>query len=73
MKKYILCFFTIVILNTKLFAQKVFSVDYSNQAEVKVFVVKYESQSDLKVYKVKYENQILYNILLKTLSKTSKF
>lgn len=38
-------------------AQKVFSVDYENQADVKVFVVKYENQADLKVYKVKYENQ----------------
>ena len=38
-------------------AQKVFSVDYSSQADVKVFVVKYESQADLKVFKVKYESQ----------------
>jgi hypothetical protein len=38
-------------------AQKVFSVQYGNQADVKVFVVKYENQADLKVYKVKYENQ----------------
>ncbi len=38
-------------------AQKVFSVDYPSQAEVKVFVVKYESQADLKVFKVNYESQ----------------
>lgn len=38
-------------------AQKVYSVKYENQADVKVFVVKYENQADLKVYKVKYENQ----------------
>lgn len=38
-------------------AQKVYSVDYENQADVKVFVVNYENQADLKVYKVKYENQ----------------
>jgi hypothetical protein len=38
-------------------AQKVYSVDYENQAEVKVFVVQYENQADLKVCKVKYENQ----------------
>ena len=38
-------------------AQKVFSVEYPNQADVKVFVVKYENQADLKVFKVKYENQ----------------
>jgi hypothetical protein len=38
-------------------AQKVFSVEHENQADVKVFVVDYENQADLKVYKVKYENQ----------------
>jgi hypothetical protein len=38
-------------------AQKVYSVDYENQADVKVFVVKYENQADLKVFKVKYNNQ----------------
>ena len=38
-------------------AQKVYSVDYENQADVKVFVVQYENQAHLKVYKVKYENQ----------------
>lgn len=38
-------------------AQKVFSVQYPNQADVRVFVVDYENQADLKVYKVKYLNQ----------------
>jgi len=38
-------------------AQKVFSVKYENQADVKVYVVKYENQADLDVYKVKYSNQ----------------
>jgi hypothetical protein len=38
-------------------AQKVFAVQYENQADVKVFVVKYENQADLKIYKAKYENQ----------------
>ncbi len=38
-------------------AQKVFSVNYENQADVKVYVVNYENQADLLVYKVKYENQ----------------
>lgn len=37
--------------------QKVFSVQYPNQADVKVYVVKYENQADLKVFKVEYENQ----------------
>lgn len=38
-------------------AQKVFSVDYANQADVKVFIVGYENQADLCVYKVEYSNQ----------------
>ncbi len=36
------------------YSQKVFSVNYANQADVKVFVVDYENEADLKVYKVKY-------------------
>ena len=52
-------FFSLVITFCSLFArgQKVFSVDYESQADIKVFVVKYESQADLKVYRVKYESQ----------------
>jgi hypothetical protein len=38
-------------------AQKVFSVKYENQADVKVYIVNYENQADLAVYKVSYENQ----------------
>lgn len=38
-------------------AQKVFSVQYENQADVKVFAVKSENQAYLKVFKVKFENQ----------------
>ena len=34
-------------------AQKVYTVKYESQADVKVYVVKYESQADFKVYKVK--------------------
>jgi hypothetical protein len=33
----------------KAFAQKVFSTNYSNQANIKVFVSKYENQAALKV------------------------
>jgi len=40
-------------------AQKVFSTQYSNQAEIKVFVVKYENQADLKVFKVKLGGAIM--------------
>jgi hypothetical protein len=39
------------------FAQKVYSVEYENQADVKVFVVDYENQADLKIFFVEYENQ----------------
>jgi hypothetical protein len=56
-------------------AQKVFSVEYANQADVKVFVVKYENQADLKVFKVKYENQAGENngkVVLHRICKSSK-
>jgi hypothetical protein len=43
------------------FAQKVFSVDYESQADVKIFVVDYESQADLLVFKVDYESQATGN------------
>ncbi|GIR81510.1 MAG: hypothetical protein CM15mP83_2360 [Flavobacteriaceae bacterium] len=39
------------------FWSKIYSVDYSSQADVKVYVVDYESQCDLKVYKVDYSSQ----------------
>lgn len=52
------CIGVIIILHSiQIKAQKVYSVKYANQAEVKVFVVKYENQADLKVFKVKYKNQ----------------
>jgi hypothetical protein len=58
MKKYKLIGILVLLAVCNItFAQKVFSVEYPNQADVKVFVVKYESQSDLKVFKVEYENQ----------------
>ncbi len=56
MKQFILI--AILLLSVAIAkAQKVYSVDYENQADVKVFVVQYENQADLNVYKVKYENQ----------------
>ena len=42
-------------------AQKVFSVNYSSQADVKVFVVDYESQADLCVHRVDYASQATGN------------
>ncbi len=59
--KIFLTFFLVTFCVFLSKAQKVFSVDYSNQADVKVFVVKYENQADLKVFKVKYENQASEN------------
>jgi hypothetical protein len=56
MKNILLSSFFILLFQQG-FSQKVFSVNYANQADVKVYVVKYENQADLKVYKVKYENQ----------------
>ena len=38
-------------------AQKVFSVNYQNQADIKVFVVDYTNQADLKIFFVNYSNQ----------------
>ena len=39
------------------YCQNIYSVEYSNQSDVKVFVVEYESQCDLKVFKVEYNSQ----------------
>ena len=38
-------------------AQKIFSVNYQSESDLKVFVVDYESQADLKVYKLQYKSQ----------------
>ena len=56
-KKILACLSFIFAMHS-FFAQKIFSVDYANQANIKVFVVDYENQSDLLVYKVSYENQV---------------
>ena len=55
MKNKILLFF--ILLSFKSFSQKIFSVDYSSQADLKVFVTDYESQADLKVFKLDYQSQ----------------
>ena len=52
---FILLLSTFCVFHLK--AQKVFSVDYATQADVKVFVVKYETQADLKVFNVDYDTQ----------------
>ena len=38
------------------YAQKIFTVNYKSQSDIKVFVVDYESQADLKVFKVEYQS-----------------
>jgi len=49
---------TLVLLCINLlFGQKVFSVDYVNQADVKVFVTDYPNQADVKIHFVKYPNR----------------
>jgi len=55
--KLLLVFIPFLLFLNLASGQKVFSVEYPNQADVKVFVVKYENQAELKVFKVKYENQ----------------
>jgi len=54
--KYILIILFLIPLSS--YSQKVFSVDYPNQSDVKVYVVEYENQCDLKVFKVDYPNQV---------------
>jgi hypothetical protein len=49
--------FLLLFIPFRSHAQKVYSVPYESQADVKVYVVKYESQADLKVFKVPHESQ----------------
>ena len=57
MKNVFFLIFMSLFLSPYCQAQKVYSVEYESQADVKVFVVDYENQSDLKVFRVKYSNQ----------------
>jgi len=74
MKKFYFSIIILHLLSLKMTAQKIYSVEYANQANVKVFVVDYENQADkkihfvnytyqadLKIYFVKYENQAGWN------------
>ena len=56
MKKYLLIIF--ILISTISYSQKVHSVNYSNQSDLKVYLVKYENQCNLKMFKVKYPNQV---------------
>ena len=46
--------FIVFLTSSIAYSQKMYSVDYSSQADVKVYVVDYSSQEDLKVYKFDY-------------------
>ena len=54
MKIKLLFFLFLPLLAT---SQKIFSVEYSSQADLKVYVVDYKSQADLNVFKVEYYSQ----------------
>ena len=47
----------IVLSIGKVQAQKIYSVNYDYQADVKVYVVNYDYQADLKIYFVDYDYQ----------------
>ena len=49
--------FILSVIAGSIYSQKIYSVDYSSQADIKVYVVDYESLCDLKVYKVEYSVQ----------------
>lgn len=49
-----ICF---ILIQSKIYSQKIFTSEYSSQSDIKIFVVDYESQSDLKVFKVDYQSQ----------------
>ena len=57
MKKMILFLILVISYTTITKAQKVYSVEYASQADIKVFVTDYESRADLSVYKVDYSSQ----------------
>lgn len=57
MKKITLIAIMMMCSAFRVSAQKIYSVKYQNQADVKVYAVKYENQADVKIYFVKYENQ----------------
>lgn len=59
MKKYVLTLLLFAPTITN--GQKIFSVDYPSQADLKVYVTKYEYQADLKVYKLEYNSRFSEN------------
>lgn len=53
--KYILIL--LLVIPAFIYSQKIYTVDYQSQSDIKVFVVEYSSQSDKKIYFVEYEYQ----------------
>ena len=49
--------FIVFLTSSIAYSQKMHSVDYSSQADVKVYVVDYSSQADKKIYFVDYSSQ----------------
>lgn len=52
-----LYFLAIIAFSFSAKAQKVYSAQYANQADVKVFITEYANIADLKVYRVDHSNQ----------------
>ena len=52
---YKLIIIIFLLFSSLLLSQKIYSVDYSYQADFKVFVVEYPYQADLKIYRVDYD------------------
>jgi hypothetical protein len=56
------CFLILfLIIPSIMLSQKIYSVEYASQCDIKVFEVEYESECDLKVFKVEYESQVKGN------------
>ena len=51
----------VILLPFISFSQKIYTVNYASQADLKVYVVNYASQADLKTYKVDYASQVTRN------------
>tara|TARA_B100001057_G_scaffold97357_1_gene94132 strand:+ start:6124 stop:6465 length:342 start_codon:yes stop_codon:yes gene_type:complete len=56
-KKNQLIFLFLCLTFHNTYAQKIYTVNYSSQSDIKVFVVEHESQADLKVFKVNSKTQ----------------
>lgn len=60
-RKILLALAITIFSNLAIKAQKIYSVQYDYQADVKVYVCDYDYQADLLVFKVKYDYQTKEN------------